>query len=141
MFSVENASAFETKRIDVAENNCASYSSEKHYEVAKYYTADDHTRIPELQIMSARTWDKLSFEYRNIIRQCAKESAEYEKELWDDYSEEARRKALAEGCVMTQWSEEEIQKCKDMLKPLYEKYCSDYMYLIEEIQEKEYEIH
>ena len=134
-------SAFETKKIDVAENNCASYASEKHYEVAKYYTVDEHTRVPELQIMSERTWDKLPFEYRNIISQCAKESAEYEKVLWDEYSEEARREAIAEGCVVTVWSEEEIQICKDMLKPLYEKYCSDYMYLIGEIQEKEYEIH
>ena len=134
-------SAFETKQIDVAENSYASYRSEKHYEVAKYYTEDEHTRIPEIQIMSARTRNELPFQYRNIIAQCAKESAEYEKELWDDYSEEARREAIAKGCEVVTWSEEDVQKCKDMLMPLYEKYCSDYMYLIKEIQEKEYEIH
>ncbi len=133
--------AFEMGVIDVAENNWTSYCSEKHYEVAKYYTVDEHTRVPELQIMSRKTWDKLPVVYRHIITQCANESAEYERELWEEYSAKAEQEAIAAGCVVTEWSEEEIQKCKEMLIPLYEKYCSNYMYIIEEIQEMKNEIH
>ena len=134
-------SAFEVGKIDVAENNWSSYHSEKHYEVAKYYTMEEHTRVPELQLMSRNTWDKLPVVYRNIITQCARKSAEYEKELWDEYSENAKAEAIKNGCVVTSWSKEEVQKCKDMIDPLYEKYCATYMYLIKEIQEKNYEIH
>lgn len=133
--------AFEMKEIDVAENNWASYHSEKHYEVAKYYTVDEHTRVPELQLMSRKSWDKIPVVYRHIIMQCAKESAEYERELWVDYTAKAKEEAIAAGCKVTVWSEEELQKCKEMLLPLYEKYCSNYMYIIEEIQEMKDEIH
>ena len=73
--------------------------------------------------------------------QCAKESAEYQKELWDDYAEEAKNEAIENGCIVTVWPEEEVQKCEELVGPLYEKYCATYMYLIKEIQEKEYEIH
>ena len=130
--------AFETKKIDVAENNWSSYCAEKHYEVAKYYTINEHTRVPEIQMMSRKTWDKLPIVYRYAILDCAKQSAKYEKELWDAYAEEAKAEAIAKGCIVTEWSEEEIQKCKEMVMPLYEKYCSVYMYLIENIQKNEF---
>lgn len=130
-------SAFETGEIDVAENNWTSYVSEKHYEVAKYFTVTEHTRVPEMQIMSRRTWDQLPVRYRYIIMQCAEESAEYEKALWEEQTELAIEKAKEEGCVVLYFSEEEIQKCKDMVEPLYSEYCANFMYLIEDIQKLE----
>ena len=68
--------------IDGAENNWPSYESTRHYEVAQYFTLDEHTRVPELQLAAQSTWDKLPEEYGNIIRDCARESALYERELW-----------------------------------------------------------
>ena len=32
---------------------------------------------------------------------------------------------------------EEIERCKELVRPLYEKYCSEFMDLIEEIQAQE----
>lgn len=72
------------QEIDGAENNWPSYESTRHYEVAKYFTLDEHTRVPELQLAAQSTWDKLPEEYRNIIRDCAQKSALYERELWDE---------------------------------------------------------
>lgn len=43
-------SGLQTGKIDGAENNWPSYESTRHYEVAKYYTLDEHTRVPELQL-------------------------------------------------------------------------------------------
>ena len=37
-------SALETGRIDAAENNWPSYESMRHFEVAPYYTVDEHTK-------------------------------------------------------------------------------------------------
>lgn len=130
--------AFEIGEIDVAENNWSSYCAEKHYEVAKYYTVDEHARVPEIQMMSRKTWDKLPVKYRYKILQCARESSEYEQELWDEYVEQSKQEALEAGCVVTVWTDEEIQKCKDMILPLYEKYCAAYMYLIEDIQNEDF---
>lgn len=131
-------SAFEMGKIDAAENNWSSYSAEKHYEVAKYYTISEHTRVPEVQIMSRKSWDRIPIAYRYAILDCARKSAEYEKELWDAYAEEAKAEAIAEGCTVIEWSEEEVQKCKEKVMPLYEKYCSIYMYLIEDIQNNDF---
>ena len=45
-------SALQTGVVDGAENNWPSYFSTSHYEVAKYITLDEHTRVPEIIIGS-----------------------------------------------------------------------------------------
>ena len=65
-------SGLQTGKVDGAENNWPSYESAGHYEVAKYFTVDEHSRVPEVQIASTYTWNKLPEEYREIIRECAR---------------------------------------------------------------------
>lgn len=130
-------SAFEKGTIDIAENNWTSYVAEKHYEVAKYFTITDHARVPEIQIMSQHTWNQLPVNYRYMISQCAKESAEYEKDLWTAYTKNAIETARKEGCVISYLSQEEIAKCEEMVLPIYEKHCYDFLYLIEKIKAQE----
>ena len=74
-------SALETGQIDAAENNWPAYYSMEHYKVARYYMADEHSRVPEVQLASGRTWDALSEEYRQILQACARASAQYERQL------------------------------------------------------------
>ena len=45
-------SGLQTGVVDGAENNPPSYYSASHYEVAKYYTLDEHTMVPEIIIGS-----------------------------------------------------------------------------------------
>ena len=45
-------SAIETGVIDGAENNFPSYDTAKHFEVAKYYSLDEHTILPEVFVMA-----------------------------------------------------------------------------------------
>lgn len=128
-------SGLQTGRIDGAENNWPSYESTRHYEVAKYFTLDEHTRVPELQLVAQPTWDKLSPEYQAIIKECALESAKYERQLWvarEKISENLVRKA---GCVVNELSPEEKARFQEAAAPMYEKYCSGYMDIIEAIIE------
>ena len=85
-------SALETGQIDAAENNWPAYYSMEHYKVARYYMADEHSRVPEVQLASGRTWDALPEEYRQILQACARASAQYERQLWAQ-EETAARKA------------------------------------------------
>ena len=126
--------AFETGQIDVAENNWPSYQTQKHYEQAPYYTVDQHTRVPEIQLASARTWEKLPEEYRQIIRQCARESALYERQVWIVQESRSRNLAHAQGCKEVPLGTVGIQAFRDLVQPLYESYCADYMDLIARIQ-------
>ena len=41
-------SGLQTGKVDGAENNWPSYESAGHYEVAKYFTVDEHSRVPEV---------------------------------------------------------------------------------------------
>lgn len=127
-------SAMERGWVEGAENNWPSYESSMHYEVAPYYTVDEHIRIPELQICSKYTWEKLSAEDQEILRACARESALYERELWQEQEKKSREKAVANGTVVIELTETEKRKFKQAMRSVYKKYCSEYMDIIREIQ-------
>ena len=81
--------------IDGAENNWPSFESGRHFEVARYYSLTRHLLAPEVFVMSKRRWDTLSQEDRAIIRQAAKQSVPYMRELWD--AQVAKSKAIIMG--------------------------------------------
>lgn len=126
--------AFEMDKIDAAENNWASYQVRDHWQVARYFTTDEHTRVPEIQLACARTWEKLPEEYRRIIRACAWESAQYQRELWLVREEKARGEVLASGCQEIVLTRTEKEAFRTTLQPLYQQYCADYMDLVEQIR-------
>lgn len=125
--------SLERQVVDGAENNWPSYEAMRHYEVAKYYTVDEHSRVPEMQICSAYTWQKLSPEDREIILECARESALYEREVWTQREEQSRSIAIENGTKVVELSAEEKKRFQNAVYGVYEKYCGDDMGLIEEI--------
>lgn len=127
-------SSLQRGTIDGAENSWPSYESEKHYEVAGYYILDEHTRVPEMQLASQVTWDKLSKEDQQIIRECARESATYQRIQWKEREKSSEERVRAEGCQVILLSEEEKERFREAVAPLYEKYCSDYMDIVEAIR-------
>lgn len=126
-------SAFQIGEIDGAENNWPSYESEKHYEVAGYLTVDEHTRVPEVQMVSQITWDKLTPEYRQIIRECAVESAKYERRLWKERAEDSEQRVRQAGCQVTELPPEEKQRFQEAVTPIYNEFCEAYVDIIDAI--------
>ncbi len=112
-------SSIETGVIDGAENNFPSYESAKHFEVAKNYSLDEHTIVPEVFVMSKMAWDKLSDEDKAIFRQAGKESMEKQWELWDARVAESRKIVEDAGSKITT---PDKQPFIDAMKPVYEKY-------------------
>jgi TRAP-type C4-dicarboxylate transport system substrate-binding protein len=86
-------------------------------------------------MVSAVTWNLLSEEDRKIIQECSSASAEYERMLWTAREEEARARVLSQGCTELTLSGEEKKKFHDAMKPLYLKYCENYMDIVEQIRE------
>lgn len=119
--------------IDGAENNWPSYESTEHYEVAQYYTIDEHTRVPEIQLCAQTTWDKLSSEDQEIIRLCAQESALYERQLWAERERNFQEAAVRKGVQIIMMSEKEKARLQAATAEVYEKYCADYMDIVDEI--------
>lgn len=69
--------------LDGAENNEFALTIARHGEVARYYTYDMHTRIPDILLMSTLTLEKLTPEQQRIVEAAIKASIEFEKAAWD----------------------------------------------------------
>jgi len=126
--------SLQTGEVDAAENNWPSYEATKHYEVAKYYVTDEHNRVPEMQIVSAMTWNKLSDEDKAIIRECAKESSVIERELWAAKDKAARDAVIAKGTIVTQLASGEREKILQAVSKLYTTYGKGYEDIINQIR-------
>lgn len=127
--------ALQTGEIDGAENNWASYEAMQHDEIARYYTVDEHMRVPELMLVNSATWEQLSAEDQATIQRCADAAGLYERELWTARETSAREKCLREGTVEIVLPEREKKRFRDAVSPLYKKYCGDYAELVEKINE------
>ena len=68
--------------VDGAENNPPSFETSLHYEICKYYCLDEHTRPPDMLLISTKKWNKLSPEFQDILQQAADESVGYHSKLW-----------------------------------------------------------
>lgn len=126
--------AFQMDMIDAAENNWPAYEITEHYRYARYYTVDQHSRVPEVQLASSRTWDKLPAEYRETIAQCARESALYQRELWQEEESRYRSDAIAGGGVEILLTPAEREAFRQAVLPLYEQYCGEHLDLVDEIR-------
>jgi tripartite ATP-independent transporter DctP family solute receptor len=114
--------SLKTGVIDGAENNWPSYESTKHFEVAKFYSVNEHSMSPEVLVMSKRSWDALSAEDQAIFRAAAKDSVKVMRDLWDAREKSAREKVIAGGAQINT-----VDKVPfiDAMRPVYEKYLKD----------------
>lgn len=130
-------SALQTAEIDGAENNWPSYESTGHFEAAPYMLRDEHSRLPEVQVMSTVALDKIDAidpDYVTIIRQCARESALYERELWQQRERDSEALTVSLGCVVTELTDAERERFRQAVQPIYDSYPEDIQQLIEEIK-------
>jgi tripartite ATP-independent transporter DctP family solute receptor len=115
-------SAIETGVIDGAENNFPSYDTAKHFEVAKNYSLDEHTILPEVFVMNKAAWDKLTPEDQAIFKQAATDSVAKQRELWAAKVGESRKVVEAGGAQITN---PDKQGFIDAMKPVYDKHITD----------------
>jgi len=74
--------------VDGAENNPPSFYTSLHYEICKYYILDEHTRPPDVLLISTMVWNKLSPEFQAILQQAADESVAFQRQLWAEKEKE-----------------------------------------------------
>lgn len=81
--------ALQQSMVDGAENNPPSLLTSRHYEVARHYSLDEHTRIPDLVIFSQKIWENLSPQEQEWITQAANESVAFQRKLWTEFTAES----------------------------------------------------
>src|SRR4249920_3358783 len=98
-------SALQTGVVDGAENNPPSFVFDNHYQVAKFYTIDEHLIVPEMVVFSKKTWDALSKDDQALLVKYGREMQQEERVLWEKYEKEAMDKARAAGITITEISD------------------------------------
>lgn len=128
-------SAVQSGVLHGAENNIPTYESFSQDEVAKYYILDGHTRVPEILAGSATSLKKLSKEDQDLIKECAKETQEYQIKEWASREESSRKTVEADGAKFIELSEETLKEFRKVCEPLYDKFGAEYKDIIDQIKE------
>ena len=105
--------------VDAAENNPPSFYTSRHYEVCKYYALDEHTGIPDVLLISTRIWRTLTPTQQQWLTEAAGESAQHQKILWKEATDEALREVQAAGVEVT-YPDKTL--FSDKVTPIYEAY-------------------
>jgi len=119
--------------VDAAENNPPSYRTSRHYEVCKYYTLDEHARLPDILMISVKVWNGLRPEFQQILQEAIDESVEYQRKIWAE-AEEADLKTVEQAgvkviypdkkpfqeSVRSVWDEFEGTEIGDLIKQIQE---------------------
>ena len=74
--------ALQTGVVDGAENNHPSVVAKKFYEVSKFYTLDEHMRIPDLLIMSMKLWNSLNEDQKKAVAEAGHRMQAYMRGAW-----------------------------------------------------------
>jgi tripartite ATP-independent transporter DctP family solute receptor len=128
-------SALQTGVVDGAENNPPSFVFDNHYQVAKFYTIDEHLIVPEMLVFSKKIWDTMSRDEQAALMKFSKEAQQEERKLWAEYEKQAMDKAKAAGIQIIEVSDADKKAFQDAVKPVWDKYGPKYADTIKRIQE------
>lgn len=86
--------------VDGAENNPPSVYDSRHWEVAKHYSLDEHTRIPDVLLMSEAIWQSLTPVQQGWLMEAAHESVAYQRAVWQEYEADCLAALEKEGVTL-----------------------------------------
>ena len=75
-------SALDQGVVDGAENNPPSFLSSRHYEVCPYYSLDEHTMVPDVILIGTESWERLSDEQQQWLKESVDASVPFQRALW-----------------------------------------------------------
>ncbi|WP_338786530.1 TRAP transporter substrate-binding protein [Metabacillus sp. FJAT-53654] len=108
--------------LDGAENNEFAITEAGHGEVAKYYSYDEHTRVPDIMVMNKETLDKLTESQRQAVYEAAKESTAFEKVVWKEAVEQAKERAANDFGVV--FNEVDKKSFQEAVQPLHDEFAN-----------------
>lgn len=119
--------------VDGAENNPPSFYLSRHYEVAKFYTLDEHTVLPDALLIGTHSWEKLSEKEQGWLKKAVDNSIVYQRILWLESENEALE-AVKKAGVEIIYPDKAL--FADKIKDSFEKYKEDeeFYQMIEDIR-------
>jgi tripartite ATP-independent transporter DctP family solute receptor len=112
--------ALDTGVVEGAENNIPSYYTMRHFKVAPFFVFDEHVRIPDILLMSAKRWSSLTPDQQKIIQDSARVAVEFQRRLWREKSDEYLAAMEAEGVTFTRV--EDLAPFRSATEPIYQEF-------------------
>ncbi|ETS31663.1 hypothetical protein BB987_04230 [Photorhabdus temperata] len=103
--------------VDAAENNIPSFNLSRHSEVARYFSLDKHTMVPDVLVISNKSLNKLSSAQQKILMDAAANSSEYMTKLWEKSEEKERQNAEKIGVKFVDVDKKSFEEA---VKPMYD---------------------
>ncbi len=120
------------ERVEAAENNAPSYWTEGHYKSCPYYYLDEHSRPADVLIINLKAWNSLTPPEQEALRAAARESSEYQEQLWKEETESMYRQLEQEGVRITR--EVDTAPFVRAVQPVYENLAPNRRMWVEKIR-------
>ncbi len=122
MALTEFYSAMQQGVVDGGENAIVTYETQKHYEVAKYYTDSKHKYLPMLLLINESFFQSLSPAYQKLVLDAGNQSALHARNIFARETEEKFKKAQAGGALIGKLNPGAEKAFQKVLEPIYKKY-------------------
>ena len=107
-------SGMQTGVIDGAENNVTALRD--HKDVTSYYCFDEHTRIPDIVVISSSVWNQLSADQQNVLKTTAAAMSDSYKTAWKAFEDEV----LADAGNVELIRDVDTAAFQEACQPIYE---------------------
>lgn len=105
--------------VDAAENNPPSFDTSRHFEICKYYNLDEHVRLPDMLVISAKIWADLTEPQQTWLQQAVDESVTYGRKLWTEAEAKSLEVVKAGGVTITHPEKKPFQ---DAVQPIWKRF-------------------
>jgi tripartite ATP-independent transporter DctP family solute receptor len=109
--------ALQTGVVDGAENNVTALTTGRHGEVVKFFSLTEHQMVPDVLVISVDKWNSLKKPHQDALRQAARDSFTYQRELW---AEAEKTEAVAAEKLGVKTNTVNKQAFVDKVKPMIE---------------------
>ncbi|UOQ45572.1 TRAP transporter substrate-binding protein [Halobacillus salinarum] len=108
--------------VDGAESNPTALTTGKHGEVAKAFSKNEHTMIPDIAVISQKTWDGLTEDQQKAFEEAAADATKYHTEIWNKAIDDAVKEAEDMG---VKFYDVDKQPFIDAVQPMYKEFKKD----------------
>lgn len=113
--------------VDSAENDYTSFMLKEHHktENGKYISETHHDFTTRLLLMNGSFYDGLTDEQKGWIDQAVEECTKEERSVVYRMAEESKEKVIADGAIVTEFADMDIDAFKELAIPIQDKFAAD----------------
>ncbi|GAA4617859.1 TRAP transporter substrate-binding protein [Saccharopolyspora hordei] len=116
--------ALQTGLIDGAESNETVLTDSAHGEVSHAFSMTEHTRIPDILVISTETWERLDPADEQLLLDAARASTERQKVDWAETTQQAIAEAKAMGVQFI--TDVDTAAFREATRPVVDDYARQY---------------